>query len=306
MKPHHSHERNYTLGFTSLVLAAITYSVSGVTVRYLGSAFGVYGQVALRGALVSVVAFLIYAFVRKSKGQEIGFRLPGVNKLALGLFLITQPLANLAFVASVMQIKATNTIFYLYVATMTSGFAIGVFVNKEKVTKKNLLAFLLMSTGLVVFSIPLKTALTIGVLLALAGGSVEAIRNAAMGYLQGYNKFLLIAYRYLATAVVAFLALKIFGDKFQTGNLDTAAIVSLAIIVFAAIGTSYFLLWGMQNFDVNLGNMILASEIMFAAVINAIFLKEVPTSNEILGAILMVASLYLIRQRKLEGQIQKN
>ena len=75
-----------------------------------------------------------------------------------------------------------------------------------------------------------------------------------------------------------------------------AGIATIAISVL--IG--YLLVYGFGNFDVNLGTIILATELFFALVINALILKEIPTAYEIVGGLLIFSGT-VVTSLKLNG-----
>jgi drug/metabolite transporter (DMT)-like permease len=68
----------------------------------------------------------------------------------------------------------------------------------------------------------------------------------------------------------------------------------VATVVFAILQVflGNFLLFGFQHFDVNIGTVILATELFFAVVIGFVFFQEVPAPNELFGGVLIfIASI---------------
>jgi len=68
----------------------------------------------------------------------------------------------------------------------------------------------------------------------------------------------------------------------------------VAGLVFALLQISLgnLLLYGFQHFDVNVGTVILATELFFASLIGLIFFREIPSTHEIIGGcFIFVASI---------------
>lgn len=82
-----------------------------------------------------------------------------------------------------------------------------------------------------------------------------------------------------------------------SGEIIIKEVTLLPIIVgiifgLLQIGLGNLLLYGFQHFDVNVGTVILACELIFAAILGWVFLSETPTGNELLGGMLIfVASI---------------
>lgn len=298
-------EKNIVVGFFALLISALVFSSSGVAVRYLGETYSNVGQVAIRGALAAALGLVTYiTFPSLGKVNAVDKKSwRNISKLALIVLMVAQPLANLSFASSAMLIKASNTIVYLYVAQMSIGFVLGRIVNKEQIKILNIQALAIMALGILIFSWPINTTFSYGVLLGLGAGTFEALRNLAMSRLKGYNKLLLTTLSYLATAVFLFSYLTATGDRIQHGNFDYETFVAFAVIVPAAVIISYLMFYGMQNVDTNLGNMVVASEIGFAMMVNAIMLKEYPTTNEFVGALIIWFALFVVQ--KASSQTQK-
>lgn len=68
----------------------------------------------------------------------------------------------------------------------------------------------------------------------------------------------------------------------------------VAGLIFAAllVGLGNLLLYGFQHFDVNVGTVILATELFFASLFGWVFFREVAAPNELIGgAVIFLASI---------------
>ncbi|OGM78754.1 hypothetical protein A2382_03700 [Candidatus Woesebacteria bacterium RIFOXYB1_FULL_38_16] len=289
-------EQNYMRGFWALLICAVLYSISGVAVKVLNETFGSYGQVVVRSALILLVAGVYLAYSKN------GFAMPGLNRillLFLGVIIVTQFLGNLFFAESMMRIKATNGIFYLYAAQLLAGIFLGPTINHEKATSTHFIAWGLTLVGIMVFSYPFKDfqdpLMKTGILLAMGTGAIEAVKYAAMKKFNGFDRFKIIFYTYLGATIIMTSVLIFAGQPFSTGEFQ--AITLLALVVMVVIGTvlHWLLLYGNQNFEVNLASIVIASEIMFAAVVNFILLGEIPSLKEVIGMVILFSSLVLVK-----------
>jgi drug/metabolite transporter (DMT)-like permease len=52
---------------------------------------------------------------------------------------------------------------------------------------------------------------------------------------------------------------------------------------------SYLTLYGFQNFDVNIGTVIMSTELVFAAIMAYFLFDEVPATHELVGGIVIFA-----------------
>ena len=76
-------------------------------------------------------------------------------------------------------------------------------------------------------------------------------------------------------------------------DVSTLPIVVGIIFGLLQIGLGNLLLYGFQHFDVNVGTIILACELAFAAILGWIFLSESPSSSELLGGVfIFMASIF--------------
>lgn len=290
---HKSFINKKQMAFWSLIFSSILFSSSGLLVRVLSFSYSVSGQVLLRAFVISLLLFIVAKFRKQSLSVK------GINKFAFIIFLISLPLGNLAFATSVNLIKATNTVFYLYFAQFITGLFIGRFVLKEKISSKNIISFFLAFLGIIVFSYPIqvRSFLNLGVILGLFTGLMETIKNSSMKYLKSYSKQVLTFYQFFVSMMLILIYSLLFNIPVQIGSISFVTVIAIGIIVFISIGINYLLLFGMGNFDVNLANIIISSELVFASIINAIFLNELPTINEFFGSLLIVLALIVVNTK---------
>ncbi len=280
----------YRKKFLSLLGAAALFSTLGVFVRYLSNYFGDTSIVFLR----YFCSILLLTVVMKAR--KISFNLDWSNssKLGLVMFLLGTPISTLAFTLSVLMIKVTSTVFYLYVASFFASFLIGKFFFHERVTKVKVIGLLIAFTGLMIFSYPIDTALNIGVILGMISGLGDTVLYTGRKMLGKVNGFTLQYYQHASSIAVTLIAAMVFGETLvhNTPTLSTlVVIVTLGVVQFLL---SASLIYGFDKFPINQGTIIVSGELGFALIVNSLVLHEVPTNNEWVGAALMFLAIFIV------------
>lgn len=271
-------------GALALLTAAFTYACFGLLIRVMATMFGNNAQVAFR----FVFAFLflaIFALLVKRPTKLTGKTL--VKVAALGA---TFAGVVILFTISVNLTKLGNSVFLLYAGSIITSLLIGTLVLKEKLTPMKVFAIVLSLIGLAMYSSALL-ALSLGVVTAILSGLLDGVSNSLRKTLKGIDRNSILLYQYAFGSVITLLVLAIAPqDSIRTVSFWPIA----AGLIFAAllIGLGNLLLYGFQHFDVNVGTVILATELFFASLIGWIFFREVPAPNEAIGgAVIFLASI---------------
>lgn len=287
--------RKYS-GFFSLLTAALIFSTFGVLIRELDKMFGNNTQVLVRAGIAFVYLVVLVALQRRS------LRIPTAKRWQTALFAISFPLAIVLFTASATRTKAANSVFMLYAGSLAVAFLIGTFVFKEKVTWQKVLAQLVVVAGLLIFIDPSNLeALNLGILLGLASGLFDGVANSLRRYLGGLERNVLLMYQYGAGAVLgSILALGTGEDMIKEFHWSAVIVALIFGVGLVLIGK--LTIYGFNHFDVNIGTIILATELFFALIVNYMLLDETPSTNELLGGILifLAANLASIDLKKLQ------
>ena len=274
-------------GSSALFTAAFIYSTFGILIRQMAVMFGDSAQTAARFG-IAFVFILLLNFIRK---QSIA--LPREALVRACILGITFGFVVLFFTISVNNTKLSNSVFLLYAGSMISSLIIGTFLFKEKLTAVKIVALVLTFSGLYMYSNAFLV-LSNGILAGLASGLFDGISNAIRKTLKGINRNSILTYQFLFSSLLATLVLVVSGDVIIK---DIALLPVIAMIIFAIlqIGLGNLLLFGFQHFDVNIGTVILATELFFATIIGFLLFKEVPTSREMIGGLfIFIASILSI------------
>ncbi len=286
-------------GFLSLLLTAVIFASFGVYVRYLNNqGLDVYQQVFLRGATGFGFAALA-SFLLKER-----FVFKKVSKLALAIYILSLPITIVSFVYSILLTKITTTIFGLYTASLITSLLIGYFFFKEKITRIKKIVLGLSFIGLLIYSYPLSLAtINIGLLWALLNGVADSVVQSSAKFLSGkVDKFVLTSLRMLGLVVtVPLLALLVGG--FSLPAMSTGSWVVGSWFGLMLVAVQFLTLVGFKNFDLNLGTIIISSELFFAGIFAYLFFREVPTLNELIGSLVIISAILLLNLNLDQAQI---
>jgi len=278
---------NRQKGFWSLLATAVILGTFGVWIRELDKYFSEFGQVVSRSLAATVIILLIIII------KKVKLKVPKDKVKYLAGFTIAFPLSVICFTYSATSIKVTNALFMLYVGIMISTYLWGRFAFGEQITSKKIISICLLLTGLVVFVYPFSAStFSIGTVLGIMAGLLEGTAHAFRKYMKDVQREAVVLFQSLSGAFVALILLLISGQVFATEWTARGIIVSVIFgILLVTIG--YLLVIGFSNYDVNVGTIILASELFFALVINFIFLREEPTLTEAIGgAIIFIGAIF--------------
>jgi drug/metabolite transporter (DMT)-like permease len=63
---------------------------------------------------------------------------------------------------------------------------------------------------------------------------------------------------------------------------------------FFSIAVAFLTLVGFQDFDLNLGTIVLSSELFFATIAGLLLFHEYPTQNEVTGSALIILAIIIL------------
>lgn len=273
---------NQKKGFIALVSTAAILGTFGVLIRALAETFSNPGQVFIRSffATLVIVAIVLY---KRINFLNVGKK----NRKLLLLFSIVFPLSIICFTVSVNLIKVSNSLFMLYVGSLASTAFLGRILFKEKFGTKHILSLILVFIGLMFFVHPLSIeSISLGLVLGLLSGIFEGASHTLRKLMKSVKREVVVFYQSLSGVVLAVVLLLVSNDVFIKEFHISSLFVAI-VFGFLLVAIGYLLVYGFGNFDVNLGTIILATELFFALIINSLFLREYPTMFELIGGILI-------------------
>lgn len=284
------HKKNAWLGFFALFASMLLYAFSGVVVVGLAAAFGVFGQVTFRAlaALILTIVWLVVTGARYKLSKKYETKWLWVD-------LLCRPIFNICFVYAVLAIGPTSALFYLFSSKVIVGGVIrALFGSNKPLTWTDYLSYALVIIGLIVYTFPITSTLSLGIAFALTSGTFEAIKSRAMEKLavkDAKDKAVVSLYEFTSLALITGAIVILTGQAFVIAPITIAVWKVLAFSAVIAVGTLGLELTGFSNFDSDLGNAVLASEMGFAGLLNFLILGTLMTGFQIIGSALLVLSL---------------
>lgn len=279
---------NQAKGFLALLVSGIFYASYVILARWIALSFGNISQTVVRSGVALLILGTWFAY------KKLKPVLPRkVSKFKLFIYLITPPLSISSFTQSVMRIKASNVYFFIYAGIFISTFFLGLFLFKEKVSRLKIVSLLLACLGIYLLSYPLQISSLTGAVFAMLAGFFDSLQMSMCKYLGSYRRIFLLFYEYLVGTIVGLFLVFVFKEQMLVG-FAPISILAAILIGFFQIGIGYLYLYGFNNFDINLGSIVASSELFFAMLWSAIFLREFPGRLEVLGGFLVFLAVNII------------
>ena len=269
---------NRTKGFLALFLSGIIYSANDIFIRVLGSQLSGFQQVTFRSFVALIIVSAIF-LLRKSQ-----ISLSNLPKKILFLYGITFPLMFVFFNLSILLTKIADTVFSFFIGSIISSLFIEHFLYKQKITRRQLLTTVITIIGLFCFAFPIsKTSINIGFLCGLFSGMIYTFNSSLIQHIhRKIEKNVLVGIQMLGGVIISALITLLFHQElFPVLSFSNWSILVISGSLLMLV--TYLTLMGFQNFDLNLGTILLSSELFFAPLFAFILFRESLTLFEMLG-----------------------
>lgn len=279
---------NKTKGFLSLLSAGLIFATFGIWIRLLNRELTTYQQILFR-QVVGLILAVIIIFLLKQK-----WRLNGVKKTILIGYGLAFPISVIFFVLAMLSAKISVVTFSFYATSLFWSFVLGFFLFKDKLSKTKTIAMFLIIVGIGFYFFPLSNIyLSMGLIFGLVGGVFDALANAFRKYLSGkIDRFVLIALQ-MVGGIMVISVLMFFSKETFFPSMSSLTIVIGLIFGLLLMIVNFLLLHGFQNVDLNLGTIILTSELIFATIFGVLIYREYPTINEIVGSLFIFLGIII-------------
>jgi len=194
---------------------------------------------------------------------------------------------------ALIQTKIIIALFGIYAGSIITSLLIGKIVFKEKFPLTKKIALFLTFLGLGLFLYPFSLAnINLGLIFGLLCGLIDGITNAFRKSFAKTDKFFVVFLTMLGgIAISGFLSLISDQNPLFLTQLSTFALTIGIFFGMLLFSVNYLLLIGFQNFDLNLGTIIISSELFFGLLLGIIFYREIPNLNEFIGGSLIILAI---------------
>lgn len=271
-------------GILAIFVSAIIFGHTGFLERMIEPMWTDIGQPISKTGIALIILLVFLAFKR----SKITF--DKKDRAFIILMSVLIAIDGLFFTLSAININVAVTIFLFYIGTLSTTFILDKFVRKDPIQIIDTVVLSIAFLGLAFISLQSLTGgsndLTIyhflGLLAGCFDGGVHFIRNK----ISHVDKSNMLFWQVLGP--VLFLSIIILVTR--SSVIETFSFVSLA---WSALYGVVFLvgMWllnfGFTHIKSNEGAVILSSEVLFAAAASAIWLSEIPHTNEIIGGVIV-------------------
>jgi drug/metabolite transporter (DMT)-like permease len=274
-------------GYLFLGLAALSYASMGMLIRVLDTYLPPFTQIFFRH-LVSFILTLGLIIIKKKK---IRLTHRKDYKLILLMGIVGYGLQVFLFTFAIINSKVGNVLF-LFSAYSILTAILGVFALKEKLDKKLIISSVLTFIAIILIFNPQNLGEDLlGNSLALFAAGCFAIYIICSKILTkrgNASETITLMSTFLCLIMCGVLMVVFEGIDIQF-NLSV-------VVILALFGLLNFLAWnlvnkGFQYVNAGKGTLVLLIEPIIGSVLGLIFLREMPTTLFIIGAIGMIISI---------------
>lgn len=285
--------RKVTLrGAEALFGSAIAYAFTAVFIKIVAPMWGDKAQVLVRWGLVFIF-LIIYGYLTK-QDYKITFRQFG-GVFAIGLTFI---IVVLLFTSGIQKTSVANALFTYFGTVIIAAFTFGTLFLKESITKLKIISICLSLLGLAFFGGQL-TSNSSGLLLMVIAGIFGAMTTFLYKKFKDIKRYTVLLWQFGIGTFFAALVTFVSKDEIIREFSFKVSILTLIFSFFVLLSTG-LAIYGFQHFDVNLGNAISTSEIVFGAILGYLFFKETINMNEFIGGLLIFTAAIVSSFTKVE------
>ncbi|OGK38994.1 hypothetical protein A3F34_00245 [Candidatus Roizmanbacteria bacterium RIFCSPHIGHO2_12_FULL_44_10] len=275
-------------GFIATVAAAFLFALQGILFRYIGVDFGTFYPFVIRGILIVVVLALVLSVTRNYKI---------IQKKDYAWFLL-MPLSGIVsfvtFFIAVNNISVGNTLFLHYASFSITGFILAHIMFHENLSKLKLLSFTLSIIGLIfIFSIPDLQNDLFYLVLAFVSGIGSALWYLFSKKISGRYSYtqIIIIDTGIVSVVCTILALRV-GETFHPPSISIEWFSVIAMTIVSLV-TWVLIIYGYRHLEAHIASLILLLDVVFGLILALILFAEIPSSQALLGGILILSGVAL-------------
>jgi len=273
-------------GFFSLLACGLILAVFGLLVRVLNQYIGNFTQVGMRMLLAGIIVIPVLL------NKKISLKINCVNPFLFLALVLSFPLYIVFFTISINNTKIVNSFFYLFTSTMLTSYLLGSLFFKEKINFQKIVVAILSIIGLLLFMLPFGSNKGfIGEIAGIIGGILYGISHATRKYYANkIDRWVIIFYQMVSGVIISF-PFVFFLKEFAHNQWVFNSILLILIFAIGLVLIQVLLFTGFANFKLNLGSIVLASQLVFVQLIGVLILHEIPTNLEVVGSILITVSV---------------
>lgn len=277
------------IGPTSLLGVGLLYGLSAVIAKYLSRYIDAYQVIEYRFGIAFVAALVVLILSKKKLTYK------HVNPKLLTAFAITFPASAILFTLSVFHATVALAVFSFYAANLLAQFLLGKIYFDERLNMLKALAIVASVISLAVFTNPFSHfTVSLGLIFGLLAGVVQGIASGFQKKLSGStDKTSLLLFQTLAGVIMAVCSLVITG-KTLVPSLGGFAWLSTGVFGLSMLAIMYLFLIGYKHTNLNIGGILVSSELLFGPLFAYLLLSERIATNVFIGGIFTAIAAVLV------------
>lgn len=273
-------------GFLALLGAAVLFGSTGAFVKILSDSFTEPGQLIVRSAIAVMMV------VALSRLMRTAFAITRDQLKYLVAVGVLYALSTSCFIYAVTSVKASTALFMLYVGVIVATQILGSLMFREGFGRKNIIAMIILAAALVMYMQPISPqTVSIGLLIAFAGGAFEALSYAVRKGKETLTKESVTAAQSVGGLAIGVVFMAMNAQEVMRTQLTPTAAILMIMLGAIYVGIGYLITYGMRHYSLGMGSVVLSSDLLFALIVNSIFLRQVPTVYEVVGSMLIFACI---------------
>lgn len=275
--------------FIALLFAGVAYGSFGVWIRFLSHDLATYQQIFIRNLLGFIFSVIVVLLLRQK------WNLKRVNKLHVILYAVSFSISQVFYTFSMLDTKLEIATFAFFAASFVGSFVLGKIIFSDGVNLTKIVSLLLAFLGIFVLSFKSFSSglINLGFVFGFLAGIFDSTTNAFRRSLAGkVDRFVLVAFQMLGGIIVAIIFLTFFKQGLPSSISSTTILVAV-LFGFLLMGLNFMMNFGFQNFDLNLGTIILSIELVAAPIFGLLVFSEVPSRTDIVGGIFILTAIVI-------------
>jgi drug/metabolite transporter (DMT)-like permease len=281
------------IGSGSLLLVGILFGLSGVIAKYLSTWLNPYQVVEYRFFIAFIFAVLLLIVTK----QKISFK--KIDVKTLGIFAITFPISVIFFTLAIFNTSVSLAVFSFYTSALVSSFIIGKIFFGEEITFNKKIALFFILLAVLTFTNPFNGFnIQLGFLFGIISGVFQTIASSFQKIVgKSTNRIGLLIIQTLAGIFISAAVLLLQGQNLLPVLPQIPMFVTVLFgIIFLSI--SYLFLVGFKYTNLNVGSILVSSELFFGPFFAFIFLSEGLTKLELIGGLFVVLAVIFSNRKE--------
>ncbi len=274
----------------ALLGGGIFFGISSPLARAMGKWLQPFSVVFIR--FLFALPFALIFFLKGERPKNVPYK-------KLTGFALLFPISVCLYTFSLFYTKVSIAIFSFYIANVVASIVIGIIFNKEKLTGKKLVGFIIALIAVVILTNPFEGfTMSLGMILGYLSGIFQSIASLYQKRLSQYvNEKTLTITQVIGGLFVGLVSILFIHDKSIFAITPHGLLLGL-LFGFLFFLINYLMIYGFKHADIGVGTILLSSELIFGPIAAFLIFRETLSGLEILGGILIAISVTLVSMHR--------